>query len=294
MIRIGLAGAGPWATLFHAPLLASSEEFEFVAVWARRPEAAQELAAQHEVRAVRSYEELLDCCDAISFAVPPDVQPGLAIAAAHAGRHLLLDKPLGRSVDEALALQEAACDVATLLLLRNRFTNAVQDFLDRCLATQVRAVVAGFVAGGVLPGSFFATPWRVAEPHALLDLGPHALDLLEAAAGSITRVAAAASGGVLHLTTRHADGASASVVLSSVTPDSPGGLRCVAVTDTGRIEMGDPDAEPVQEAIMAEFAAAIRGERTARVDVNRGVLLQRLIAAAQESLVQDRPVECPV
>jgi len=130
MIRIGQVGAGPWATTFQAPMLASAEEFEFTAVWARRPEAAQALTAQYGgVRAIASYEEFLDSCEAISFAVPPDVQPRLAIAAAQAGKHLLLDKPLGRTLDDAVALEHAAAGVSTLVLLRNRFTTAAEQFL---------------------------------------------------------------------------------------------------------------------------------------------------------------------
>jgi predicted dehydrogenase len=32
--------------------------------------------------------------DAVAFSLPPDAQPGLAVRAARAGRHLLLEKPV--------------------------------------------------------------------------------------------------------------------------------------------------------------------------------------------------------
>lgn len=286
MIRIGLVGAGPWAGLFHAPLIAASPDFDLVGVWARRPEAAAALAGEYGAQAFESYRELLDNCEAMSFAVPPDVQPQLAVAAARAGKHLLLDKPVGRTVEDARAVRDAALEagVASLLMLRFRFTRTAEDFLAHCAASTVRSVVGEFVAGGVLPGSVFATPWRVGEPHALLDLGPHTFDLVEAAAGPITRLDATAAGGVLHVNAHHASGGASTIVLSAVTPNSSGALRCVAVTDSGRFELGDTEGESVFETIAHEFAAAVRGERPARVGVERGLLLQRLIAATAASL----------
>jgi predicted dehydrogenase len=50
-LRIGLVGAGPWARLFTGPMLADSPDAEFVGVWARRPEAAAEVATAHGDRA---------------------------------------------------------------------------------------------------------------------------------------------------------------------------------------------------------------------------------------------------
>ena len=39
MIRVGLVGAGPWAGLFTAPMLASAPGLSLAAVWARRASA---------------------------------------------------------------------------------------------------------------------------------------------------------------------------------------------------------------------------------------------------------------
>ena len=75
MIRVGLVGAGPWARLFHAPMLSASAAVSLAAVWARRGDAAQELATEFDVAAAASFDELLDRCDAVAFAVPPSVQP---------------------------------------------------------------------------------------------------------------------------------------------------------------------------------------------------------------------------
>jgi predicted dehydrogenase len=44
MIRVGLVGAGPWAGMFTAPMLASAPGMSLAAVWTRRPAAAEALA----------------------------------------------------------------------------------------------------------------------------------------------------------------------------------------------------------------------------------------------------------
>src|SRR5687768_1179657 len=103
-VEVGLVGAGPWAATMHGPVLAAGPQTRLAAVWARRPEAAARLAARLGTHAAGSYEELLDRCEAVAFAVPPDVQATLAPRAARAGKALLLDKPIALDLAGARAL----------------------------------------------------------------------------------------------------------------------------------------------------------------------------------------------
>src|SRR3954464_11622279 len=98
-VETGLVGAGPWAEQFHAPLLAAGPETRLAGVWARRPEAAQALAARFGVPAFSDYARLLDRCEAVAFAVPPDVQAEMAARAALAGAAVFLDKPLALTLE---------------------------------------------------------------------------------------------------------------------------------------------------------------------------------------------------
>ena len=93
-VRVGLVGAGPWAGMFHAPMLSADAGTTLAAVWSRRPEAAEQLATAHGATAASSFGDLLSRCDAVAFSVPPDVQAELAPTAALAGKHLILEKPL--------------------------------------------------------------------------------------------------------------------------------------------------------------------------------------------------------
>src|ERR1700761_6584856 len=100
-MRFGLVGTGYWAKITHAPALASTPGAELTAVWGRDPAAAAALAAEHGATAHTDFGAFLDSVDAVAFAVPPHVQAPLAIRAAQAGKHLLLEKPIALSADDA-------------------------------------------------------------------------------------------------------------------------------------------------------------------------------------------------
>lgn len=281
MIRFGLVGAGPWAELFHAPMLAAAPGVELAAVWARRPEAADTLAARYGAGRAASYDELLAGCDAVAFAVPPDVQAELAPRAAEAGRHLLLEKPLGFTLAEAERLAEAVerAGVVSLVMLRNRFDPAVRDFLAAAATVRPRAVVGRFVSDAALPGRDFATPWRV-ERGALLDLAPHALDLVETALGPVADLRAVGDPTRwVAVTTTHESGAVAQLSFSLTVPHGDGQLHLELVHEDGTIELGpiDEDLTRVQARIMAAFVDAVTSGTPVQPDVHRGLQLQRLL-----------------
>ncbi len=83
-VRIGLFGTGHWAEEVHAPALLAAPEVELVGVWGR------------DTARTASFADRLGCRPyaAVDVALPPDVQASVAVDAAAAGRHLLLDKPL--------------------------------------------------------------------------------------------------------------------------------------------------------------------------------------------------------
>ncbi|SFF87463.1 Gfo/Idh/MocA family protein [Blastococcus tunisiensis] len=287
-LRVGLVGAGPWARMATGPMLAAGPATTLAGVWARRPEAAAELGAGLGVPVASSFEALLSTCDAVAFAVPPDVQARLAPVAAAAGRHLMLEKPLAFTVEEAERIAAAVDEagVVTQLMLTNRWTDAVRTFLADVSGAVPRVLTAEFVGSQASAGSPFATPWRRPEM-ALFDVGPHALDLVEAAGGPATVVHARRTGAATALTLEHESGAVSHVTLSIATPGARGPLRCEAVTDAGRVVLADPGAEDrgsLGSRITTDFAEAVAGTASDAPDVHRGVRLQRLLTAAEREL----------
>jgi predicted dehydrogenase len=293
-VAVGLVGAGPWAGMLHAPMLAGGPETRLVGVWARRPEAAEALAAAHGARAVGSLEELWGLCEAVAFAVPPDVQAELGQVAARAGKHLLLDKPLalGVAAAEELAAAVAEAGVVSQMVLTNRYGPRGRAFLDQAAGFEVVGARCASLSGAVLAGSPFATPWR-RRHGALLDVGPHLFDLLEAAVGPIEELSG--RGDPLRwtsLTCRHAGGQVSDVSVSLSLPLAQSVFECVLYGPAGALAYRRPPDTASAAAELAaaaatlrqEFAAAVTSGVSPALDVNRGLRLQRLIDAATRSL----------
>jgi hypothetical protein len=130
-LRFGLFGTGYWATQTHAAALSTTPEARLVGVWGRDPARTAAAAAKYGVSAYDDPDALLRDVDAVPIAVPPDVQVPLAVRAARAGRHLLLEKPVALSAvgaDELLAAV-ADSDVASVVFFTNRFVPAVEQVL---------------------------------------------------------------------------------------------------------------------------------------------------------------------
>ena len=130
-LRFGLVGTGHWASIVHAPALASVPGIELSAVWGRDPLAAGGLARAHGASAHSDFGTFLADVDGVAFCVPPDVQSALALQAANSGKHLLLEKPVSTSEDGAAALAQAVDDaqVASVVFFTARFQRDVRAWL---------------------------------------------------------------------------------------------------------------------------------------------------------------------
>jgi len=286
-IEVGLVGAGPWAHLVHGPVLAAGPETRLVGVWARRPDAASELASRLGVRPFSRYEDLLDACQAVAFSVPPAVQAELAATAARRGKALLLEKPIAADLDSALRLADVVGEagVVSQVVLSWRYAAPVRAFLEAAARLDVIGGRGGFISGGLLGGPF-ATPWRL-ERGALLDLGPHVIDLLDATLGQVVAVRAHGTPlGWIGLLLEHEDGRVSEASLCATARIEPpvagaavygpdGALSVDCATIVGPESLG---------VLRREFAEAVAGGTGHPLDVQRGLHLQQVIAAAQAHL----------
>jgi predicted dehydrogenase len=293
-VAVGLVGAGPWAEMLHAPMLAGGPETTLAGVWARRPEAARALAGAHGSRAVGSLEELWDVCEAVAFAVPPDVQAELGVAAARAGKHLLLDKPVALTVAAAEELAGAVDEagVVSQMVLTNRYSPLGRAFLAEADGFETVGARCASLSGALLADSPFSTPWR-RRHGALLDVGPHLFDLLEGAVGTIEELSG--RGDPLRwvsLTCRHAGGQVSEVSMSLSLPLAETVFECVLYGPAGALAYQRPPDQATALADLAaagatlrrEFAEAVTSGIPSTLDVHRGVALQRLIDVAARSL----------
>lgn len=288
MLKVGLVGAGPWAQMFHGPLLAMSDQIEFVGIWARRPEAAQQLATTFGTKAFDELDDLFAAVDAVAFCVPPNVQAELAARAANAGKHLLLEKPLAwdlAGAEELVATIEKA-GVTSQMVLTNRYRADLPEFLEQVKTIEPIGAVLTWINGAILDGGPFATPWRQTEG-ALLDVGPHALDLLDAALGPIVDVKAHGSAtSIVTLVLTHESGVQSTATFSVVVPEG-GTSTSQFFGHKGSATLGapNPDMLPAALALIAsQFVAAIESGTEHPLSARRGLYLQGLIEQANSQL----------
>jgi predicted dehydrogenase len=290
-VRVGLAGAGPWARHVHAPLLAAGPETELVGVWSRTRDHAAPVAADHGVQVFDSYEQLLDAVDAVSLAVVPAAQADLAVAAADRGKALLLEKPLALDVDGAQRIADAVTrnGIGSLMLLTYRFTDVVRDFLCGAAAGEWHGGRACFISGAFLSGAF-AGGWR-SELGSVLDIGPHILDLVEAALGPVTEVRAHGDPqSWVGVQLAHASGAWSEVAMSCASAIEPSRTEVELYGRTASLSV-DARAGARAESfarVRAEFAAVARSGGPHPCDAARGLEVQRLVARVEAALADQR------
>jgi predicted dehydrogenase len=139
------------------------------------------------------------------------------------------------------------------------------------------------IADAFLEGPFSQSPWRH-ERGVLLDMGPHVIDLLDAALGPVVDVDARASGGLVQLGLGHEGGALSTVVLSSVVP---GGRRRTAELfgPSGTLAVDLNEIDPgLFATIRAELAEVVRTGSPHPCDVFRGLAVQEVVARAEALL----------
>nr|WSY49168.1 Gfo/Idh/MocA family oxidoreductase [Streptomyces sp. NBC_00886] len=249
-MRIGLLGTGPWARMAHAPALDGHEKWDFAGVWGRRADAAKELADRHGVPAYDDVDALLADVDAVAVALPPSVQAELAVRAARAGCHLLLDKPLAPTVEQGRAVVDAVQEagVASVVFFTTRFQPETEAWVAEQAAAEgwftARAEWLGSVFTSDSP--FAASPWRQ-EKGALWDVGPHALSVLLPVLGDVRRVAAAVRGpgDTALLVLDHVGGASSTLTLSLTAPPAAAGATVELRGQAGVTSLPDSSGSAV-------------------------------------------------
>jgi predicted dehydrogenase len=110
-VRIGVIGAGWWATSAHIPAIQSHPHAELVAVQSRERAKAEKIARDFGAKkACTTVKEMLVLkeLDAVIVASTPNVHFAQAKAALESGRHVLLEKPMTFTAAEACELVELA------------------------------------------------------------------------------------------------------------------------------------------------------------------------------------------
>lgn len=189
-VRIGVIGCGAVARRLHLPAFRAAGA-EIVAFSSRSSASAQ--AAADEWGSGKIFGDwremlMLQDIDAVDICTPNALHAEMTIAAARAGKHVLVEKPIATTVDEADEMISAARDSETILMTAHnvRFAAAFVAMRDEVASGSVGDVVGVRAAFGhsgpqdwAPAATWFFDPAQ-SGGGALLDLGIHVADLLRA------------------------------------------------------------------------------------------------------------------
>ena len=115
-VRFAILGPGKVARV-HADALARIPDASLIAVSGRNLERAESLAAAYGARSDPGLEATIERggIDAVILCTPHPLHAEQAIAAARAGLHVVVEKPMALSVEDADAMIAAARDVGVVL-----------------------------------------------------------------------------------------------------------------------------------------------------------------------------------
>jgi len=127
-MRAGVVGAGHMGQ-YHILALAELWDVELVAICDTDAERAREIATQYGTRAVETHQELAGLVDIATVAVPTERHFEVTRDLLEAGVHVLVEKPMTTTLEEAKELFRVARQRARVLHVGHveRFNGAVQE-----------------------------------------------------------------------------------------------------------------------------------------------------------------------
>ncbi|MFL2480779.1 MAG: Gfo/Idh/MocA family protein [Verrucomicrobiales bacterium] len=186
-MNVGIVGYG-WVAGAHIDALNSIDGIEVTAVCSSRPQDENELSKKHgsSIKAFQDLGEMLssDDIEVISICSYPGQHKEHAIAAARAGKHLILEKPLALSIEDCSEIRSVIeeANVRTCVCFECRYSSqflATKSVIDDGLLGQIHYGEVDYYHGiGPWYGQF---RWNTGKEHggsSLLSAGCHALDAL--------------------------------------------------------------------------------------------------------------------
>lgn len=201
-LKVGIIGSGIWGGQ-HAHVFSTLPNTELVAVCDVNEDRARAMAEAHG--APRCYTDHRDLLadpevEAVSIATPDFSHTPLLLDAISAGKHILCEKPLATTLEEAEAVQKAASasDRKIMLDFHNRVSPAIASAQEEVAAGALGRIIHGT---GRLSNTTFVPLEMLSWAHkssALWFLGSHLVDALRfILSDDVTRVFAVRRDGYL-------------------------------------------------------------------------------------------------
>ena len=181
--RLGVCVVGLGIGYLHAKSYSKMEDVDLY-VCDIDKEKVGRVEAELEVKgAFKTIEEALSSpeVDAVDFALPHDMHRDVAVRAAEVGKHIMIEKPLARNLEEADEIIEAAEKAGIKLMVAEwqRFAPSIvkaREFMEEGLLGEVFLIQVNQL------GLFKVGGWRLSRERmgggSLIDSGIHAVDAL--------------------------------------------------------------------------------------------------------------------
>jgi len=322
-VRVGCLGMGWWSDVL-ADAIGRSEKLSIAACYSRSEAKRSAFATKYGCRAAPSYGAILAdrSIEAIINTTPNNVHLETTRAAARAGKHVFLDKPIANSITDGRSIVEA-CRAAGVVLALGYQRRRESQF--RYIRSQIDAGTFGKLVNAEANisrdrlGKIDLSSWRYTAEGmpggVMLQIGIHYTDVLEYLIGPITAVSGnfvrlvlpGDNPDVASLVIEHENGALSTLNASYASASeyylvNVYGKEATAYYDLHQglrlLKRGSDRAEPVPCAKndtfveeLEEFAAAVRGQAQPEMTGEKAIASLAVIRAGIMSARQGRRVE---
>ena len=322
-MRVACLGMGWWSDVL-ADAIRRSGKLSIVSCFSRSQDKRDKFAAKYGCRAARSYEEILEdaSVEGIINTTPNAAHLETTVAAAKAGKHVFLDKPIANTVSDARRLTEA-CRKAKVVLALGYQRRRESHF--RFVKNEIQKGVFGRLVNAEANisrdrlGKIDLSSWRYTAEGmpggVMLQIGIHYTDVLEYLLGPVMAVSGrfvrlvlpGDNPDVASLILEHESGALSTLNASYASAseyylmnvygkeatayyDLRDGLRILKRGSTQATPVPCAKNDPIAEEL-EEFARAARGDGEPEMDGERSTRSLAVILAGIRSASEGRRVE---
>ena len=322
-LRVGCIGLGWWSGVL-ANAIERSGKLKIMSCYTRSEVKRNKFAEKYRCRPAASYEAMLADpeIEAIINTTPNDAHLATTCAAARAGKHVFLDKPIANTVSDGRAITEACSQAGVVLAVgyqrrREDHFRWIKQQIDDDLLGKIVNAEANISRDRL--GKIDLNSWRyqaAAMPGGvMLQIGIHYIDVLEYLIGPIDAVRGQSAQLVLpgdnpdvaSLILEHKNGALSTVNASFASASEYYLMNIYGKDATAYYDLhnglrllkrgqGKPSAVPCVEndtlvEELEEFAAAVRGQGRQEVDGEYATISLAVVRAGILSAREGRRVE---
>ena len=279
-MKVGLVGTGGISNRHMIPYLDHPDRVRLTAVCDIVESLAQEYAKKAGVEAIYlDFEEMLREADidAVDICTGHSSHAPLAIAAAKAGKHVIVEKAMAHTLQGCRDMLEAADKAGVTLMVAQHLryspeARAVKRFIDEGNLGEIRAARTHTLGGG--GGDRRPNDWMKdgkAGGGVMLVQSVHHLDLLRFYVGNVKRVMGISrsiqpnflndADDLVAATLEFENGAVGDLLASWSTPVSPEGMSYMIFGSEGTVHSTPPTIEQSLEAPVRQFGTIMYSVR---------------------------------